>query len=59
MKQVPFKELKLCIYNILSNHDAEVGKKLYCILKHEESKYNYAWLKDLIMYIDALNSDNY
>jgi|TARA_Y100000389_G_scaffold74603_1_gene71189 hypothetical protein len=57
MSNIPSKELKICIENMLSRNDKKLGELLYQELKKEENNLNFEWLKDLILFVDAINSE--
>ena len=45
MSNIPSKELKICIENMLSRNDKKLGELLYQELKKEENNLNFEWLK--------------
>ena len=57
MSNIPSKELKICIENMLLRNDKKLGDLLYQELKKEENNINFEWLKDLILFVDAINSE--
>jgi hypothetical protein len=57
MNNIPSKELKICIENMLLRNDKKLGDLLYQELKKEENNLNFEWLKDLILFVDAINSE--
>ena len=57
MSNIPSKELKICIENMLLRNDKNWGELLYQELKKEENNLNFEWLKDLILFVDAINSE--
>jgi len=57
MSNIPSKELKICIENMLLRNDKKLGDLLYQELKKEENNLNFEWLKDLILFVDAINSE--
>ena len=57
MNNIPIKELKICIENMLLRNDKKLGDLLYQELKKEENNLNFEWLKDLILFVDAINSE--
>ncbi|MBT5827484.1 MAG: hypothetical protein HOH73_01205 [Alphaproteobacteria bacterium] len=57
MSNIPSKELKICIENMLLRNDKNWGESLYQELKKEENNLNFEWLKDLILFVDAINSE--
>ena len=57
MNNIPSKELKICIENMLLRNDKKLGELLYQELKKEENNLNFKWLKDLILFVDAINSE--
>jgi len=57
MNNIPSKELKICIENMLLRNDKKLGELLYQELKKEENNLNFEWLKDLILFVDAINSE--
>ena len=54
MNNIPSKELKICIENMLLRNDKKLGDLLYQELKKEENNLNFEWLKDLILFVDLL-----
>jgi len=57
MSNIPSKELKICIENMLLRNDKKLGELLYQELKKEENNLNFEWLKNLILFVDAINSE--
>ena len=57
MSNIPSKELKICIENMLLRNDKKLGEVLYQELKKEKNNLNFEWLKDLILFVDAINSE--
>jgi hypothetical protein len=42
---------------MLLRNDKKLGDLLYQELKKEENNLNFEWLKDLILFVDAINSE--
>ena len=42
---------------MLLRNDKNWGESLYQELKKEENNLNFEWLKDLILFVDAINSE--
>ena len=57
MSKIPINEIKICLENILLKNEPKVGKELYLELKKEAKNNNHEWLKDIILFIDTLNSE--
>jgi len=57
MSKIPINEIKICLENILLRSDSKVGKKIYLELKKEAKNNDYEWLQDIILFVDALNSE--
>ena len=56
--QIPIQELKKALSNILSTCDKAAKNQIYLALKLEESKSQKTWLKEVLLYIDMLNSES-
>lgn len=57
MSKIPINEIKVCLENILLRSDQKIGKELYLELKKEVKNNCYEWLQDIILFVDALNSE--
>lgn len=56
--QIPIQELKKALSNILSTCDKTAKNQIYLAFKLEESKGQQKWLKEILLYIDMLNSES-
>ena len=57
MNKIPLNEIKISLENILLRNDPKMGKELYLELKKEDANNRYDWLQDIILFVDALNSE--
>ena len=57
MSKIPINEVKICLENILLRSDPKIGKELYSELRKEADNNGYEWLQDVILFVDALNSE--
>ena len=57
MNKIPLNEVKICLENILLRSDPKMGKTFYLELKKEDANNGYDWLQDIILFVDALNSE--
>ena len=57
MSKIPLNEIKICLENILLRNDPKMGRKFYLELKKESENNCYEWLQDIILFVDALNSE--
>ena len=57
MSKIPINEIKICLENILLRSNPKMGNELYLELKKEAKNNDYEWLQDIILFVDALNSE--
>ncbi len=57
MSKIPLNEIKICLESILLRNDPKMGRKFYLELKRENENNYYEWLRDIILFVDALNSE--